>query len=251
MLSPLERDFTGYAKRFFTGCEEVDRNLRLKLAHTFRVRNEAAALALAERFSPEAEALTLRAALLHDLSRFEQFCRCRSFNDAESFDHGDRSAELAQERGMLDDLSPDEREDVLAAIRVHNKPAMPELLGPRARQLAGAVRDADKLDILPILIAHLKNPENESIVFGLKKEPELTPAVRDALLRGESPKHRDMRTVCDFIAGKLTWTDDLNYGWSRREFRKRGYLDAVMAFLPDTPLFRQLRENAARALDRN
>lgn len=249
MLSPLEQDFTNYAKGFFTGCETVDRNLRLKLGHTFRVRNEAAALALAECFPPELETLALRAALLHDLSRFEQFSRHRSFNDAESFDHGDRSAELALERGMLDDLTGEQREDVLAAIRVHNKPAIPEGLTQRARQLAGAVRDADKLDILPILIDHLRNPENESIVFGLKNEPELTPAVRDALLRGESPKHRDMRTVFDFIAGKLSWANDLNYGWSRREFRDRGYFDTVMEFLPDTPLFRELRANAMQALD--
>jgi len=250
MLSPLEQDLTDYAKSFHTGDEGVDRNLRLKLAHTFRVRNEAAALADAEHFSPEEKTLVLRAALLHDLSRFEQFTRFRTFNDIDSFDHGDRSAELAVQRNMIGDLSEEERADVLAAIRAHNKLTVPEGLSPRARRLAGAVRDADKLDIVPILLGYLEDPENESIVFGLGKKPELSPAVREALLRGECPRHRDMRTICDFISAKLMWAEDLNFGWSRREFLKRGYLAAILEFLPDTPLIRQLHANALSALRR-
>ena len=59
-----------------------------------------------------------------------------------------------------------------------------------------------------------------------------------------------MRTVCDFISAKLMWAEDLNFGWSRREFLKRGYLAAIMEFLPDTPLIRQLHENALAALNR-
>lgn len=250
MLSPLEQELTDYAKSFHTGDEGIDRNLRLKLAHTFRVRNETGKLADAERFSPELKELALRAALLHDLSRFEQFSRFRTFNDADSFDHGDRSAELAVERHMIDDFSEDGRADVLAAIRAHNKLTVPEGLSPRARQLAGAVRDADKLDIVPILLGYLEDPENESIVFGLGKKAELSPAVREALLRGECPRHRDMRTICDFISAKLMWAEDLNFGWSRREFLARGYLAAIMEFLPDTPLIRQLHENALAALNR-
>lgn len=248
MQSPFEQDFIDYAKSFQTGDEEVDENLRLKLAHSFRVRKEAAKLAEAEQFTPELEQLLLRAALLHDLSRFEQFSRFRTFNDAESFDHGTRSAELVEELGMLRDLAQSEREDVLAAIRVHNKQAIPGGLSPRANLLAQAVRDADKLDIIPILVGYLEDPANESIVFGLNQDSELSLAVRDALLRGESPSHRDMRTVCDFVAGKLTWVNDLNFNWSRREFLKRGYLDAITGHLPDAPIFHTLRKNALKVL---
>ena len=75
MLSKLEREFAVYAQSFFTGEESIDRNLRLKLAHSFRVRNEMRRLAEAESFSPEATCEALRTALLHDLSRFEQFQR--------------------------------------------------------------------------------------------------------------------------------------------------------------------------------
>ena len=248
MLSTLEKELVAYAESFYTDDEQLNRNLRLKLAHTFRVRNETTALAAAEAFPPEQARLAVRAALLHDLSRFEQFSRFRSFNDAESFDHGDRSAELAVSRRCLDDLTQPEQDDVLAAIRVHNKVAVPPGLTLRAGKLARAVRDADKLAILPILIGYLKDPENKSIVFGLDSTPELSPVVRDTMLRGECPRHRDMRTVCDFVSCKLLWAHDLNFNWSRDEFRKRGYLESIRSFLPDTPLIRQIYDNARNAL---
>lgn len=64
------------------------------------------------------------------------------------------------------------------------------------------------------------------------------------MLRGECPRHRDMRTVCDFVSCKLLWAHDLNFNWSRDEFRKRGYLESIRSFLPDTPLIRQIYDNA-------
>lgn len=68
------------------------------------------------------------------------------------------------------------------------------------------------------------------------------------MLRGECPRHRDMRTVCDFVSCKLLWAHDLNFNWSRDEFRKRGYLESIRSFLPDTPLIRQIYDNARNAL---
>ena len=172
----------------------------------------------------------LRTALLHDLSRFEQFQRFHSFNDAESFDHGDRSAELAASGDWLEGFGPEERDAILTAIRVHNKLVIPPGLPERALLWSRAIRDADKLDIIPILLDYLEDPENESI------------------MRGECPRHRDMRTVCDFVASKFLWANDLNFHWSREEFLRRGYLDRIMAHLPRTEMFVRLYENACRRL---
>ena len=249
MLTELEREFAAYARSFFTGNESIDRNLRLKLAHSFRVRNEMRRLAEAESFSPEETRGALRTALLHDLSRFEQFQRFHSFNDAESFDHGDRSAELAATGDWLEGFGPGERDAILTAIRVHNKLAIPPGLPGRKLLWARAIRDADKLDIIPILLDYLEDPENESIVFGLSEKPELSPLVLESIRRGECPRHRDMRTICDFVASKFLWANDLNFDWSRAEFLRRGYLDRIMAHLPGTPLFRQLHDEARRRLE--
>ena len=120
--------FLRYASGFLTGRGETDCGTTLKIEHTMRVLDETERLAAAERFSPTETRLSRYAALLHDLSRFEQFVCYRTFRDAESFDHGDRSAELAAELGFTAPLPREEADAVLLAVRRHNKIALPETM---------------------------------------------------------------------------------------------------------------------------
>lgn len=166
MKISLEQHLRDYAASFYNGQPENDRNIRLKIDHTFRVRDEARRIAAAELPDPAERSLAERAALLHDLSRFEQFARFGTFKDAASFDHGDRSAELAAEQHLLDDLDEAAQADVLDAIRSHNKLAIPGTLSERGTVLAQVVRDADKIDIMPILFDYLKHPTNKSVEIG-------------------------------------------------------------------------------------
>ena len=248
MLSTLEKELVAYAESFYTDDEQLNRNLRLKLAHTFRVRNETTAPAAAEAFPPEQARLAVRAALLHDLSRFEQFARFGTFKDAASFDHGDRSAELAAEQHLLDDLDEAAQADVLDAIRSHNKLAIPGTLSECGTVLAQVVRDADKIDIMPILFDYLKHPTNKSVVLNLAASPEITPAVWDDLAAQRTPPHAELRTVADFVSAKLNWVYDLNYPTSRRIFRERGYLETLKDFLPHTQQVETLYRAASARL---
>jgi len=243
---PDRHDITGfleYAKSFTTGIPEIDRNLKLKQDHSLRVLSLTGALCSAEPEAAAVASLAQYTALYHDLSRFEQFQKFRSYNDAESFDHGDRSAEFVQSQNRLAALDAQSQADCLAAIRTHNKAEIPPELNGRARLLAKIVRDADKLDILKILTGHLKNPEaNPAIVFSLSPEPRLTPAVRETLLRRQPVRHKDMRTTADFLAGKLQWFDDLNFPWSKQYFLLRGFQKELRHHLPDTEEIRKLFE---------
>ncbi len=250
MRNSLERHLADYAAAFLRNDPEFDRNIRLKLAHSLRVRDEARRIAAAESFPTREAELAEFAALLHDYSRFEQFSKFRTFNDAESFDHGEISARLVAGEQLLEPrTTPEERNRILDAIRVHNKVAIPPGFAEPERRLAAVVRDADKIDILPILLDYLEHPDNESIVFGLSREPRLSPAVRDALRQGCSPAHRDMRTVCDFVAGKLAWVYDLNYPAARAEFRRRNYLERLRSHLPDTGEIDEVYRNALKQLE--
>lgn len=241
MKNRLTSFFTDYANRFLTGEAEFDRNILLKRDHSLRVLKEAEALAGDEIPDAGTRDLTAIAALLHDLSRFEQFQKFRTYNDLASFDHGDRSAELTEELHLLDGLDGDARTDILDAIRHHNKLALPETLSPRGGVIARAVRDADKLDIFPILLEYLAQPDNEAVVLNLKPSPELSPAVLSDMLAGRCPKLRDLKTKTDFLVAKLLWVNDLNFRHSLREFRRRDYVRQLAHYLPDTPAVRTIR----------
>lgn len=246
MLTETEQKFVDFAGTFRTGEPDFDRNINLKLAHTLRVEALARRIAEAEGGRDEGrKRVVVRAALLHDLSRFEQFRRYRTFNDAESFDHGDRSARLIDELGFADDLSRQEHDAVVVAVRLHNKVAVPSGLPPEQDFPARIVRDADKIDIMPILIDHLKQPDNEAIVYGLRRTSELTPAVAAVLERHESPRYAELKTVADFVAAKLVWVYDLNFQASKAIYRERRYLEQLLPFLPDGETVRRLYRDAS------
>ena len=107
--------------------------------------------------------------------------------------------------------------------------------------IARAVRDADKLDIFPILLEYLAQPDNEAVVLNLKPSPELSPAVLSDMLAGRCPKLRDLKTKTDFLVAKLLWVNDLNFRHSLREFRRRDYVRQLAHYLPDTPEVRTIR----------
>ena len=232
----LKNQFLQYADSFLTGNAEVDINLQLKKDHTLRVVAEAEALARAESFQEKESFLLCCSALLHDLSRFEQFVRFRTFNDAVSLDHGEHSFELLQRQWFPDlELPEGERRIILTAVRYHNRRTVPENLSPAERKILLAVRDADKTDIINILLEHLKNPVNPAIVYELPDEAGLSVKVAAALLEGTTPAHADLRTGLDFLAAKLAWGSDLNYSWTCREFLRREYLQKLRHALPEKP----------------
>ena len=225
--------FSGHSVRFRGIDPETDRNLQLKEEHTFRVCAIAGTLADAENFTPQEKKLLHYAAMLHDISRFEQFFRFKTFNDLISFDHGRRSAEIASEMDWSDSgFSPAEIKCITDAICFHNQRFIPEGLPPETVKILQAVRDADKTDIMQILIDHLRNPENPAIVYKLEKATALSSKVRECLLAGRSPDNRDLKSDLDFCAAKFAWGFDLAYSWTCREFLNRRYMQSIHDLLP-------------------
>ena len=234
--TPLFRNFTGYVRQFYTGDREIDRNQTLKEEHSLRVVEEAAAIAQEENFTPSEARLLQYAALFHDISRFEQFKRFRTFDDRRSFDHGDRSYEILQETGLLpEELDSGDRRVVLTAVRFHNKLETPETLSALERKILLATRDADKIDIMQILIGHLKNPENPAIVYKLSESGILSDKVRDTVLAGRLPAHSMFESSLDFIAAKFAWAFDLNSRRACRVFLERSYMQEIRRLLPEKP----------------
>ena len=236
--------FRDYAAAFRNGDKFCDENIELKVEHTLRVVAETRELCCAEAIPEHLAQLASYAALLHDLSRFSQFRQSGSFNDAESFDHGDRSAELAAADGWVSTLAHRDAEAVLTAVCWHNKPALPDGLSPDALTLSRIVRDADKLDIFRVLLEHLDHPDNPAVTFSLDSSAGVTPKIAEDIAAGRQVMHRDMRSAADFTAAKLLWPFDLNFGWSRGEFLHRNYIDRLAAHLPSEPLLLRAAERA-------
>ncbi len=233
-----------YAARYLSGDFALDRDIQLKLEHSLRVGDLAARIGREEGFAPREQQLLEFAGLFHDYGRFEQLRRFKTFSDGRSCDHGKLSARLVREDRLLDDFSSVERGAVCAVLAQHNQRAMSPRLSPLARLLTGAVRDADKIDIMPILLEYVETRENPSIVWSLDPRPELSPAVEASLRKHTSPENNDFRTELDFLASKLGWAYDLATSSGRRIFHECAYLPRLRAGLPALPVVCELFDEA-------
>lgn len=229
----FERRFRDYAETFRNADGSLDFPIRCKIEHTFRVCRTTEEISRLEGRTDSETHVFLLSALFHDLSRFEQFRKFRTFRDADSFDHGNRSEELMLSGGFLKDVPPDVKDIVACAVRLHNKLAIPPDTPQEYLPAVRIVRDADKLDILYLVYDFFTDPENADTT--LKLDLPATPGCSDSILRavleGKPVLYSDLRNINDFILALFSWASRLNYPGSARLALERKLYDHLYSLL--------------------
>lgn len=123
-------------------------NITYKIHHSLRVMNYSKRIAENLNLTKEQIDLATLIGLLHDIARFEQWKRYKTYNDRKSIDHGDLAVEILEENDFIREFIDDNKYDeiIKIAIKNHNKYKIEELEGEKLLQ-AQIVKDADKLDI--------------------------------------------------------------------------------------------------------
>ncbi len=223
----------------FKGETSADqRNYDLKVEHTSRVcaimRRLAAAAGLTAAGCRLAEAV----ALCHDVGRFPQYQRYRTFNDAVSMNHGALAVQTLKEQQVLAGWPASECEIVLQAVALHNVFRLPTGLSPDLGQLAQLIRDADKLDIWRVLIEYCTNSGDDrasAVVWELPFTGECSGAVLEEVMVGRMVDRALLRTADDFKLLQLSWVFDLNYRESFAILAEAAYIETLVSLLPDQP----------------
>jgi hypothetical protein len=195
-------------------------------------------------------ALAQTCGLLHDVGRFEQFTRYRTFIDRLSIDHGVFGAELLADIPAIQHLPAELQEVVCAAVAHHNKAALPPGLEPRQQLHVQIVRDADKLDILHLYTNDLVQ-HTHALIAPLKTR-EASPAVVQSLMQKEVIRYPDIKSDLDCLLAKLAWVYDFNFDPSLQLLQQRGYMAILKDFLPHTEtveaIFEGIEAHIARRL---
>lgn len=236
-MQPFEEGFLRYAAGFLGG--EDDYAHRVKLDHSLRVYAEARGLVLAHAADLERAGLSARAALLaalfHDVGRFEQYERWKTFNDRSSANHARLSVRCCLREGFLAGLEPSERRLVMGAIMLHNRRFLRRSAHTPLGLLARLLRDADKLDICPLMIDYFST-EGEKPAFirldAIEHPENYTPHVLDCLRQGRMASYEHLRWSNDMKLLILSWVYDVNLAATARVFLDRDYVGRMAALLP-------------------
>jgi hypothetical protein len=235
----LSRWFRGYVQTFKSGNPDEDRNILLKEEHTHRVRREIREIGEAIGLDDEDLRLAGAMALFHDLGRFPQYSLYGTFSDRRSCDHAALSVKLLLENGVLDDLDPSEQDLILKAISYHNRAALPDGESDRCLLFSKLLRDADKLDILAVLLDYYCRREtdgyrNEALELDLPDIPLISEDVQRDILAGEIVKSKNLRSQNDFKLLQASWVFDINFWPALVAVRDRGYLERTREHLPSS-----------------
>lgn len=233
-ISFLYNWFHQYSQSFYSSDPEVSRGIRLKEEHSLQVAANSLALAkhlgTDERESKLAEA----AGLMHDVARYTQWTQFQSFNDvATQYDHGTAGADILQAANILTTcFSCSEQDTILFSIIHHNKLTIPNA-EPQKMRLAAIIRDADKLDIFRVLPPVIADHDYSPTLLRLLGE-------RHPLPYAEAKKPADRRLL------RLGWLYDVNFDWTLQQLVAKGYVNDILASLPDDDCFGKIKADFYR-----
>ena len=234
-LDSLHTWFDSYVRTYDDIDEAGYRNILLKVEHTRKVCEIMTLLAAGEGLSADQGRIAGATALLHDVGRFPQFRRWRTFRDSDSDNHARLGIEVLRGDAVLNDLPQEERTIIEEAIRYHNLLAPPRQFASPTDLYIRLIRDADKLDIWRVFFDYFRLPDDErpsAVTLGFPDQPEITPACVADLAAGRVIDLKSVRTLNDFKLLQISWVYDLNFPSSYRLLQQRGHIEALAGTLP-------------------
>ncbi|EFL52092.1 metal-dependent phosphohydrolase HD sub domain [Solidesulfovibrio fructosivorans JJ]] len=242
MIAAIRAWFEAFVDAHRLGTPVHDAHLDLKRVHSLLVMDEAKAQAEELELPGRLRELAVITGLLHDTGRFPQYRRYHTFRDADSANHAILGTVALARENALAALDKTARALVRTAIICHNKRALPARVAsgrdPDALTLARIVRDADKLDIVRVMLEHFQDPkEKDAVVFlGLPDIPDVyNPVFLEDIAAGRIGNYYAMGSTNDFALLLLSWINDMNFARTRREFFTRGLVAGLFDALPDQP----------------
>jgi len=245
--------FDDYVAGFYGNEVFVNDHLKLKEEHSRRVCQETKYLAnelgLAENPKRIAEVI----ALFHDIGRFEQFIKYRTYSDVQSVNHCMLGLEVLTETKILQQVQEKERELIEKAIEYHGLKKLPSDLDGECLLFSKLIRDADKLDVFYVAVEYYKHykKKQQKYLLGLEvpDEPGYSPEMVQAVLNNRHIDYNQLRTLNDMKLLQLSWVYDVNFRATFKRIRQRRFLETLTDFLPETEDMQKVKEKILSYVD--
>lgn len=245
-------------QKFMSQYDIHDDMIKLKVVHTMAVRNSCEYIAKHLGLDDEDVALAVLIGLLHDVARFDQAVRFKSFNDVATVDHailgvrmlfGDWKPDYEKNRPLdamdtekwakvnaLDNVPgpmirmfvEDDRYDqiIYDAILNHNRFAIMDGLDERTLLHAKIIRDADKLDNYRV---KLEDPIQAIIGYDedITKASPVTDRVYEDSMHRRSVFSPTRRTSADIWMSYFAATFDIYFKASLELIAKNHWIEKM------------------------
>lgn len=245
--------FEDYVTGFYGKDEFLDANIKLKHEHSLRTCEEMKYLTDALILGDNQKRIAEVIALLHDIGRFAQLCKYRTYNDHISADHCQLGLEVLREEGVLDNIERNERRIIEKAIKYHGRKRLPDSLNGEALLYSKLIRDADKIDIFYVVITiyeeYRNDPESFKLEIELPDRPECSKSLLKKILKGHRINYSSLKLWNDVKLLQLAWVYDVNFVPTLKRIKKRKFLERIVDFLPETEDIEAAKEKILNYVD--
>jgi len=237
--------FEQYVNRYRDAEGVLPTALELKYRHSRRVAENARLIARGLGLEKAGVFLTEGCGLLHDIGRFNQYKRYGSFSDAITVDHGRTGRQTLEDEGLSGMIYAGDWTRMAFAVEYHNRKAadIPADIPADAERLLKLIRDADKLDIMDLVLESVTRDgfrDLPDMLPHIRVSRELTSAVMDEVMKTKTVSTGRLTTVGDFLVMLASWFYDLNYAPAKRLAVSRNIIGRLERELPDTGTVREL-----------
>ena len=252
-LEQFKKWFYSYVAGFYSDDELTNDNIKLKEDHTRRMCADTPLIAEQLGLNEEQKIIAETISLFHDVGRFEQFRKYRSYNDVGTENHSLLGLKVLTENKILDCLDKKEKEIIETAIRLHGDKDLTDNLDDQTGLFAKLIRDVDKLDIYYVMVSRFgnmrDNPEKYLATFGFTGTNEYSKHIVQAVFENKTVGYEELKTLNDMVIAMFGWIVDVNFIPTLKEIKKRKLLERMIAFLPDTEDIRAVIWHVKNQLD--
>ena len=214
-------------KKYISKYNMKNSRIALKAAHIYRVADAAKNIAISLSLEEEQIKLAELIGLLHDIGRFEQLKRYDTFEDRLSVNHAMLGLEILKENNFIRKFCSEEKyyDIIFSAIENHNKYKIDKTLEGEKLLQAKIIRDADKIDILNLLVFETFETlyKKESIA-----DEKISEAVLESFFRGEELDRKLLITNMDKWVSNIGYIFDLNFKPSFRILKEKDYINKII-----------------------
>jgi putative nucleotidyltransferase with HDIG domain len=236
-LTELKNWFTNYVHTFQYNEVEIQQNIDLKEEHTMRVCKEISTIGKQLGLNDDELRMAEIIALLHDVGRFEQYARYKTFMDRKSENHAELGIKILEKFGVLESFDDNMKNIILRAIRYHNRSLLPLEETGLCLFYAKLIRDADKLDIWKVVTDYYyrkDSKKNGAIELDLPNTPGFSEEVHHDLLSKRIVNIKHIKNLNDFKLLQIGWVFDINFQPTLNCIKERRYLEMIRDVLPES-----------------
>ena len=250
-VTNLKNWFSDYLTHFKSDNSELQQNITLKEDHTRRVVKEILDIGKALELNNDELHLAEIIALLHDVGRFEQYVRYKTFLDRNSEDHAKLGVKILKEDEVLNELNESIKRLIFRTILYHNRAKLPEHETKTCLFFTKLLRDADKLDIWRVVTDyyHRKNDRrNGAIELDLPNTPGFSEEVYQDLMNRRIVDINHVKNLNDFKLLQIGWIFDINFDTTMQAIKSRRYLELIRDVLPKSEKIQLIFENLSKII---